>query len=129
MFPHTITLFNVIKSNGKTTYQRTPIKDVFYYTSKIVSGEGKGEKRSSAYHVIFSHEALNKYLKEKEFKAIQGKENYFTLQVNDIIVLDEFDEINDLSDIQHSNAEYFLIKTISDNQYGEDILQNIEVTN
>lgn len=129
MFPHTITLFNVIKSGGKVIYQKTLIKDVFYYTSKIISEEGKGEKYSSTYHVIFSYEALCKYLKEKEFKVSENKKDYFTLQVNDIIVLGEIEGINDLSDIQRSDAEYFLIKTISDNQYGGTILQNIEVTN
>lgn len=129
MFPHTITIFNVIKNTNKITYQRKIVNDVFYYTEKIISEEGKGEKYSSAYHVIFSSDSLNSYLKSKEYKIAEDKENHFTLQANDIVVLGEFKEINDLSDIQRSDVEYFLIKTISDNQYGEDFLQNIEVTN
>lgn len=126
MFPHIVTVFNVIKSKDSITYHRQVIEDVFFNKDKIISQEGKGEKYTSVYNVIFSNIALKKWVNKQEFS---GKEETYTLRENDIIVLGEYNNISDLSDLQKSNADYFLIKTVSENLYGEEDLQNIEVTN
>lgn len=126
MFPHIVTVFNVIKNKDSIIYHRQVVKDVFSRKDKIVSQEGKGEKYTSAYDVIFSNVALKKWVNKQEFS---GEEGTYTLRENDIIVLGEYNNISDLSDLQKSNADYFLIKTVSENLYGEEDLQNIEVTN
>ena len=130
MFPNKITIFNVheVEQDGETSleYHRNVVDDVFYYTEKIVVQEGNGEKYSTAHHVIFSNIALQNYVPYKDFTFEQGK---YSLSENDIIVLDEVDDITDLKDLEESRVDYFLIKTILDNTYGNEELQNIEVTN
>lgn len=126
MFPHTITVFNVIKNDNDIIYHRQVVNDVFYHISKIISQDGKGEKYTYAYNVIFSNKSLDKW-KRKNF--FDGADNTYTLRENDIIILGEYDSIKKLADLQKSNVDWFLIKTISENLYGDIELQNIEVTN
>lgn len=125
MFPHTITIFNVV--NG--VYNRKVVSDVFCHTDKIISTEGKGDKYTYAYDVIFSSEALKKYKEVVDYINLEDKTEYFTLKENDIIVIGNFPEIKDLKEVQISHSQYFLIRTISDNRYGNQLLQNIEITN
>lgn len=126
MFPHTVTVFNVVKNDGKITYHKNIIKDVFYQIDKKISEENKGEKTTNFYDVIFSVKALEKWLSSKDFIA---EENTYTLRENDIVVLDEYKDIKDLIEIQKDNVDYFLIKSVSENLYGDRELWNIEVTN
>lgn len=126
MFPNVVTIFNVIKNKNDITYHKQIVTDVFSHKKKIISQEGKGDKYTSAYNVIFSNVALKKWKNKKEFS---GAEETYTLRENDIIVLGECNSISDLSELQKSNEEYFLIKTVSENLYGDEELQNIEVTN
>ena len=128
MFPHTITIFNITKSDG-VTYNRKVVSDVFYYKEKNAQDEQHGDKPNYQYHVILSSEALKNYLNNEEYQSLEDKTNNFTLKINDIIVLGECEVITDLIDLQKTNKEYFLIRTINDNQYGSDDLQNIEVAN
>lgn len=125
MFPHTITLFNVIQIDSKIIYHRCVVSDVFHYETQTISKDGKGEKISSIYNVIFSNIALKNYVEKLQ---TDSSENVFTLKENDIIVYDEFKEIEDLLDIQKSDSKYFLIKSISDNRVGLEELQNIMVS-
>ncbi|MCI5543766.1 MAG: hypothetical protein MR405_07630 [Mollicutes bacterium] len=124
MFPHTITIFNLVND----IYNRKVVHNVFSHTDKIISQEGKGEKYTSAHRVIFSGNALNDYLTIDEYNKLSDKTNNFTLKNNDLIVIGEFKEIKELVDVTKTNVDYFLIKTISDNRYGSLDLQNIEVT-
>lgn len=128
MFPHTVTVYNVIESDDKHIYNRTEVNNVFIHIDKIISPEGRGEKYISVYDVIFSNEALQNYLPRDEYMALQDKTNNYTLRENDIIAIGSFGEITGLNELQLSNLEFFLIKTISDNRYGDNDLQNIEVT-
>lgn len=127
MFSHTVTIFNITYDNDKVIYNRKVISDVFYYKQKIISQEGKGDKYTYAYHIIFSKKALITYLDKSEYEILSDKTSNFTLKENDIVVLNECDTINDLIDLQKSNKDYFLIRSISDNRYGS--LANIEITN
>ena len=124
MFPHTITIFNIV--NGE--YRRQIVDNVFYYTDKSIVDENKGEKIDISYNIIFSAEALKKYLSPDEYSSKNNYVDYYTLKLNDIIVLGECSKISDLKDLQKSSKEYFLIKRIADNRYGGEILQNIEVS-
>lgn len=126
MFPDVVTVFNVIKNKNDIIYHRQFVTDVFFHKEKIISQEGKGDKYISAYDVIFSNVALKKWKNKKEFS---GAEETYTLRENDIIVFGECNSISDLSELQKSSEEYFLIKTVSENLYGDEELQNIEVTN
>lgn len=120
MFPHTITIFNIV--NGR--YFREVVSDVFYISEKIVSQDGNGEKYTNTHRVIFSKESLNKYVDKSDFEV---NTDTFTLKINDIIVKGEIDEIKDINDLK--DYDCFRIKTISDNSdYGNEYLRNIEVT-
>ena len=125
MFPHTITIFNVIK-NDDISYHRNVINDVFYYNENKLCEDGNGEKQSYSYHVILSDKALENWVSKQNFV---GKKNTFTLRENDIIVLGEFNQINNLIDLQKSNVDYFLIKSVSEHLYGDKKLWSIEVSN
>ena len=128
MFPHTVTIFNVIRNKDDSiTYHKTIVSDVFYHVEKIISQEGEGEKYMSAYDVVFSSEAIKRWMSKQDFN---GEENTYTLRENDIVVLGNFEKnISELIELQKSNSDFFLIKTVSENLYGEDELRNIEVTN
>lgn len=126
MFPHTVTIYNVIKNENSIYYHKNVVSDVFYHVEKILAQDGKGEKYTYAYNVIFSNLALEKYVPKNMFEE---KKDTYTLRENDIVVLGKYKDIKDLSELQKSNADYFLIKTISESFYGDIELQNIEMTN
>jgi len=126
MFPHTVTIYNVIKNENSICYHKNVVSDVFYHVKKIIAQDGKGEKYTYAYNVIFSNLALGKYVSKNMFEE---KKDTYTLKENDIVVLGKYKDIKDLSELQKSDVDYFLIKTISENFYGDIELQNIEVTN
>lgn len=128
MFPHTITLFNVYKKEDKIYYHRTPINGVFFYKSNQVTEEGKGIANASQYHCIIPLEELEKYVERKVFNNSVDKSNIFTFAPNDIVVFGKFNDINNVSDLQKSTSDYFSIKIVNDNRYGNEGLQSIEVT-
>lgn len=126
MFEDTVTVFNVVKDKSGITYHRQVVNNVFCHKEKIISQEGKGDKYTNAYDVIFSNIALEKWKSKQEF---DNSLNTYTLRENDIVVLNEFKEIKNLNDLQQSSVDWFMIKTVSENLYGDIELQNIEVTN
>jgi len=135
MFPHTITLFNVYKVDGKVCYHRALIESndatengVFFYKSNQVVDEGNGIKNASQYHCIIPFEQLTNYVERKKFNSLSDKTGKFTLAPNDIVVKGVCDEITSITELQSSTYDYFTIKTINDNRYGSEDLQNIEVT-
>lgn len=124
MFNDTITIYNLVEEK----MYRKVVNNVFVNNKTIISQEGKGEKFASAHDVIFSDIAIRDYLEYEDYKKLDNKENNFTLKVNDVVVIGEFKEVENLSEIQKSDKDYFLIKTISKNLYGATDLQNIEIT-
>lgn len=126
MFEDTVTVFNVIKEKDKVTYHRQFVNNVFYHKEKIIFQEGKGDKYTNAYDVIFSNIALEKWKSKQDF---DNSDDTYTLRENDIIVLNEYKEISDLKELQQSSVDWFMIKTVSENLYGDLVLHNIEVTN
>lgn len=121
MFPHEVTIVNILDGAYYTHY----LKNVFYLSERIISQEGTGEKYSNVHRCIFSKESLNTYVSNKEY---EGNTETFTLKPNDIIVKGEITSVSSLKDINDSGYDYFLIKTISNNDYGAVDMQNIEVT-
>lgn len=129
MFPHTVTLFNVYKKKDIVYYHRTLLTGVFFYKSNLVVDEGKGIVNSSQYHCIIPLEQLTNYVDRKKFNALEDKISKFTFAPKDVIVFGECESINSINELQSSTYDYFTIKTINDNRYGSNDLQNIEVTN
>lgn len=126
MFPHIITIFNILKTDKETVFKRWVVKDVFYISEKVLSQDGSGEKYTNVHRVIFSNKALEDYISKSDFKV---DSKGFTLNDNDIIVKDEIDVISNQNELKNKGYDYFLIKTISDNSdYGEEELRNIEIT-
>lgn len=123
MFPHTITLFNIVDN----VYYRHVLSDVLFISEKIISQDGLGEKYSNVHRVLFSSKSLSNYVNKIDYKPISDN-NHFTLNVNDIVVEGEVEQINSIKDLQDKKYNYFLIKTISNNNYGSEDMRNIEVT-
>lgn len=120
MFPHTITIFNIVDGQ----YIRKVVSDVFYVSEKIISQEGNGEKYTNTHRVIFSKDSLSKYIEKSQYIPNM---DVFTLKTNDIIVKGIIGQITDIKEL--NDYDYFRIKTISDNSdYGSSFLRNIEVT-
>ena len=92
MFPHTVTIFNVIQKPDKTIYHRCVVSDVYHYETQSISDEGKGEKISSIYNVVFSSDAIKKYVEKIQE---DDNESVFSLKDNDIVVYGEFQAIDD----------------------------------
>lgn len=126
MFPHTVTVYNVIATKNSIKYQKQTVSDVFCHVNKIISPEGRGEKYTYAYDVIFSSKALNNWTSKQSF---EGSKDTFTLRENDIIALGKTNEIEDIADLKKAKVDFFFIKTVSENLYGDKDIQNIEVTN
>lgn len=124
MFPDKVTVFNIVGDK----FNRQVIENVFAHKDKIISKEGYGEKYSTVHRVIFSSKSLENYLPYEKYIELEDKSKNFTLNNNDLIVIGEFKEITDLSDVQKTYVDYFLIKSISDNTYAINDLNNIEVT-
>lgn len=126
MFPHTVTVVNISENSNVLTFSNCIVNDVFFYSKKIISQEGKGENYSNTYNCIFSNKSLKKYLKSSEYFM---EEDTFTLIKNKTIIVKGETNINDLEDLDKID-DWFYVKTISDNSdYGADDLRNIEVTN
>lgn len=126
MFPHTVTVVNISDNNNVLVFNNCIVNDVFFYSTKIISQEGKGENYSNIYNCIFSNESLKKYLKSSEYSM---KEDTFTLIKNKTIIVKGETNINNLGDLDKID-DWFYVKTISDNSdYGSEDLRNIEVTN
>lgn len=126
MFENTVTVFNVVKDKDKVIYHRQVVNNVFYHKEKMISQEGKGDKYTNAYDVIFSKIALVKWKSKQDFDNF---DDTYTLRENDIVVLNEYKKISDLKELQQSSVDWFMIKTVSENLYGDLELHNIEVTN
>lgn len=126
MFENTVTVFNVVKDKDKVIYHRQVVNNVFYHKEKMISQEGKGDKYTNAYDVIFSKIALEKWKSKQDF---DNSDDTYTLRENDIVVLNEYKKISDLKELQQSSVDWFMIKTVSENLYGDLELHNIEVTN
>ena len=126
MFENTVTVFNVVKDKDKVIYHRQVVNNVFYHKEKMIFQEGKGDKYTNAYDVIFSKIALVKWKSKQDF---DNSDDTYTLRENDIVVLNEYKKISDLKELQQSSVDWFMIKTVSENLYGDLELHNIEVTN
>lgn len=126
MFPHTVTVVNISDNNNVLVFNNCIVNNVFFYSTKIISQEGKGENYSNTYNCIFSNESLKKYLKSTEYSM---KKDTFTLIKNKTIIVKGETNINNLGDLDKID-DWFYVKTISDNSdYGSEDLRNIEVTN
>ena len=113
MFPNTVTLINVSKSNGSVSYNSKKLEGVFLYKTNKVDKEENGEKDTSEYHCIIPKSVID------DSQALFKK--------NDLIVNGTCNDISSISELK--NIEYFTIKTIDDNLYGSYDLQYLEVTN
>lgn len=128
MFPHTITLFNVYKKEKTVYYHRTLLTGVFFYKSNQVIDEEHGLKNASKYHCIIPLEQLKNYIDRKCFNNLTDKTNKFTFAPKDIVVFGECEDIKSISELQTSEYDYFMIRTVNDYRYGGEDLQSIEVT-
>ena len=106
MFPHIVTIYNIVESNDSVSYHKCVVSDVFHYETQEIIKEEHGEKINSIYNVIFSEKSLTKYVDKI---LIDSTPDVFSLNYNDIVVYGEFGEIEDIFDIQKAGVDYFLI--------------------
>lgn len=110
MFPHTITIWNVIAKNhtGGFTYQRTVISGVRYEIIRSVAPKKEGTSNNSLLNLFVFLDKIDsnsQYIDSMEFKELALKENYFTFD-NDTYV-----GIGDV-DSDKPSGENYLIEEI-----------------
>lgn len=110
MFPHTITIWNVIAKNhtGGFTYQRTVISGVRYEIIRSVAPKKEGTSNNSLLNLFVFLDKIDsnsQYIDSMEFKELALKENYFTFD-NDTYV-----GIGDV-DSDKPSGESYLIEEI-----------------
>ena len=110
MFPHTITIWNIIAKNhtGGFTYQRTVVSGVRYEITRSVAPKKEGTSNTSLLNLFVFPDKIDsnsKYIDSSEFKDLALKDNYFTFDTDTYIGIGDIE-----SDIP--SGEHYLIEEI-----------------
>lgn len=110
MFPHTITIWNIIAKNhtGGFTYQRTVVSGVRYEITRSVAPKKEGTSNTSLLNLFVFLDKIDsnsKYIDSSEFKDLALKDNYFTFDTDTYIGIGDIE-----SDIP--SGEHYLIEEI-----------------
>ncbi len=117
--PHTITIYN--ECEGK--YLKTVLHEVYWYGTDSINISGKGIVEAGAINIIIDGDNLLKYVTEREY---EGKEDTFTIQRENRIILGEGPEIESVNDIPN-NFKVMTVFGIDENLVGSSI-DNILIT-
>lgn len=93
-FPHTVTLFNKYKNNGKTLYNKTVIKDVLFVTQTatgtLVAGKNIPANTTTVYIPKIADFGNKKFVLPQEYE-VNPVSNTFTFGEGDYIALGDVD--------------------------------------
>lgn len=118
-----ITIYNrrYDKNTRLDVWQKTVIKDVWFYVDHKVNIGDKGLNAADVYKIRIpvSPERENTYLPEDEFVKKIDTSNYWTLQNGDIAVKGICDvDIDKPADLAQLHKQYCKITSWSDNRFG-----------
>lgn len=126
-----LTVYNRVIMDRETRYQRTVIKKVFFQekqaSNRLVSGFQEADKVITL--IPMKHQSTRKYKPFKEFNNLKDKENYFTLQNEDIIVKGDIDYEIKGDSLKEIEKLYpiFRITSVDTYDFGSRHMQHIKV--
>lgn len=117
MFNDVITLYNQYKSDGVITWYGHVIKGVECQPTSAVKLSNKGELTDDKVSLHIPEKVLeDKYLKPKEWKRSNEKEQMLTLAEDDFFVVGELEE-GIINDSDYDDGLFEHIKSEYDNVY------------
>lgn len=119
----TITIYNRIpgKKNTFDTWHRTVIRDVHVYVDHKASVGDSGLNSAEVYKIRIPTDVENadQYLPPEEFVKKDNQGNYWTIQIDDHIVLEECTkEIEKPADLKDVRLRHCKVLSWSDNRFG-----------
>lgn len=119
----TITIYNRFSGNKNTydTWKRTVLRDVHVYVNHKASVGDSGLNSAEVYKIRIPEETENaeQYLKPEEYQKSSNPAGYWTIQVDDQIVLGECDlEIEKPADLRTVYQRHCKVLSWSDNRFG-----------
>ena len=119
----TITLYNRKPGNKNTfdTWHRTVIRDVHVYVDHKASAGDSGLNSAEVYKIRIPTDVENadQYLPPEEFVKKDNPGNYWTIQIDDHIVLEEcIKEIEKPADLKDVQLRHCKVLSWSDNRFG-----------
>lgn len=101
MYPHTITIINLINVKGQLQAHYKTLHEVLYQDKQAVKSGSESQYTDNNGYVQIPHK-IEGYLTPEQYKSQVDKTNYWTLQENDYIVKGVVDEVpmNELNDIE-----------------------------
>ena len=119
----TITIYNRIpgKKNTFDAWHRTVIRDVYVYVDHKASVGDSGLNSAEVYKIRIPTDVENadQYLPPEEFVKKDNPGNYWTIQIDDHIVLEECDkEIEKPADLKDVRLRHCKVLSWSDNRFG-----------
>lgn len=111
MFDDKVTVFNYFedKKNAVALWYPTVLDGVELQVTKgiNISKSGNENANSVTLHIKNTSDVCEKFKKPMEYKALNDKENYFTLKANDFFILGEYStEIIDEENYPNGFFEY-----------------------
>lgn len=118
----TITIYNRIpgKKNTCDTWHRTVIRDVHVYVDHKASVGDSGLNSAEVYKIRIPTDVENadQYLPPEEFVKKDNPGNYWTIQIDDHIVLEEcIKEIEKPADLKDVRLRHCKVLSWSDNRF------------
>lgn len=119
----TITIYNRIpgKKNTFDAWHRTVIRDVHVYVDHKASVGDSGLNSAEVYKIRIPTDVENadQYLPSEEFVKKDNPGNYWTIQIDDHIVLEEcIKEIEKPADLKDVRLRHCKVLSWSDNRFG-----------
>lgn len=119
----TITIYNRIpgKKNTFDAWHRTVIRDVHVYVDHTASVGDSGLNSAEVYKIRIPTDVENadQYLPPEEFVKKDNLGNYWTIQIDDHIVLEEcIKEIEKPADLKDVRLRHCKVLSWSDNRFG-----------
>lgn len=119
----TITIYNRKPGNKNTfdTWHRTVIRDVHVYVDHKASVRDSGLNSAEVYKIRIPTDVENadQYLPPEEFAKKDNPGNYWTIQIDDHIVLEECTkEIEKPADLKDVRLRHCKVLSWSDNRFG-----------
>lgn len=134
LYNDTITIYNDIPANEVTErhFDRHVISKCFFYTNLAENADNTIQKIINTQNVITRD--VSNYLSPKEYASVPQdlKDNYYTVQIDDFVVLGEVDDIvSTARDFQALKSKYnsngFSVTAVMPNIHGMEN-DNVQIT-
>ena len=123
MFPHTITVCNLVKDDDDTLYYTTVIEGTLfeYKSNAVVTNEGVSLANTILVVIPFDFISEKSFISGKKYSLLDASERgkYFTLREEDFIIKGSVEETTlSLSDITSNYEDFTKIASVDTFDYG-----------